>query len=306
MLQSRFRSLARDALVGSLALLAAACGQAAIVSPHSPVFQAATARPDLSLPPVEWAAVAAANEVHIVNFDPANPLRYRVRRVDAKGQILREIIESRQGPVARLLERNGQPLLATENSDERSRLQGMLDSPDSFLRRGHRDDSSKSYATELLQSMTKAMLWTYTPGQPQLPGAQGAAVVLDFKPNPAFHPSGLITEALTGVAGRVWVDGESHCVTRIEGRILHTMDFGWGGVLARVKEGGTVELDQRRASDHRWLFTHLVERLSIREVLFHNVEENVEMIATDVEVLPGPLSYREAIEKLLAIPVPTR
>ncbi len=30
------------------------------------------------------------------------------------------------------------------------------------------------------------------------------------------------------------------------------------------------------------------------------------MTATNVEALPGPISYRDAIQQLLALPVPTR
>ncbi len=277
-------------------------GQPAIPSPA--VVQGIS--PDLSLPPVRWAEMAAANEEHIINFDTGTPLRYRVRRIDAKGEVLREIVESKEGSVARTVGRNGQSLTAEEDAAERERLQGILKSPEGFLRRARRDEGSKTYATELLHSMPKAMLWSYAPGQRQLPGAPGVAVVLDFQPDPAFHPPSLLTEGLTGIAGRVWIDGASHCLTRIEGRTLRPVDFGWGGFLARIKEGGTVELEQSRASDRRWLYSHLVEHLSIREILVHTVEENAELTATNVEALRRPLSYREAIDLLLALPVPTR
>ncbi len=203
--------------------------------------------PDLSQAPVRWAEAASATEEHIVNYDRSNPLRYRVRRIDAKGEVVREIIESKEGSVARLIGRNGQTLTAEENAAERERLGDILNSPEGFLRRAHRDEGSRTYATELLHSMSKAMLWSYTPGQPQLPGAHGVAVVLDFKPDPAFHPPSLVAEGLTGIAGRVWIDAASHCVTRIEGRVLHPVDFGWGGFLARIKEGGTIELEQSKA-----------------------------------------------------------
>ena len=64
-------------------------------------------------------------------------------------------------------------------------------------------------------------------------------------------------------------------------------------------------LEQHQASDRRWLYSHLIERLSIREVLIHTVEENTEMWASDVQPEPRVPSYREAIQQLLAIPVPT-
>ncbi len=262
--------------------------------------------PDLTVPPVRWAQAAAANEEHIVNFDNTAQLHYRVRKVDAKGETVREVIESKEGSVARLVERDGHPLTAEENAAERERLQAILDSPETFLRHERREAGSRTYAVELLRSMPKAMLWSYAPGQPQLPGASGPAVVLDFKPDPGFKPPSLITEGLTGIAGRIWVDQASRCVTRIQGTILHPVDFGWGGVLARIKEGGAIELEQRKASDHRWLYSHLVEHISIREVLVHTTVENVELTATDVRSSPEPLDVADAVRALLALPVTTR
>lgn len=261
---------------------------------------------DRSVPPIQWARVAAANEEHIIKYDNGELLRYKVDRKDAKGEVLRQVIESKEGSVARLLAHNGQPLTAEENTAERDRLQGILESPDAFLRRVQRDEGSKSYATELLHSMPGAMLWSYAPGQPQLPGVSGAQVVLDFKPDPKFKPPSLITEALTGIEGRVWVDASSRCVLRIQGQILHPVDFGWGGVLARIREGGYVEMDQRPAGEKRWLYAHLIERITIREVMVHTVQENVELRVSDVAPLPAPVSFREAVQQLLAIPVATR
>ena len=268
--------------------------------------QQAASIQDLSVPPVQWAQAASTTEEHIVNYNDNAPLRYRVRRVDAKGETLREVIESKQGSIARLIQHNGQFLTAEENADERERLQSILDSPDAFLRRVRREAGSRTYAIELLHSMPRAMLWSYVPGQPQLTNAISPAIVLDFKPDPNFKPPSLITEALTGIAGRVWIDAQTHCVVRIQGTILHPVDFGWGGVLARIKEGGYIELEQQKANDRRWLYSHLVEHITVREMLVHTTQENTELTATAVQPLPGPLSFQDAVRVLLALPVPTR
>jgi hypothetical protein len=216
------------------------------------------------------------------------------------------VIESRDGTVARTIEHNGQPLTAEETAAEKERLQAILASPESLARHNRREEGSRTYATELLRSMPKAMLWSYVPGQPQLPGADTPAIVLDFKPDPGFKPPSLITEGLTGIAGRVWIDEKTHCVTRIEGQILHPVDFGWGGILARVKEGGHVQFEQRRITDRRWLYSHLSEHLTIREVLVHTTQENSDLSAFDVQPLPAPISVKDAVQTLLNLPVPTR
>ncbi len=297
------RPLAHASLL--CALLVASAAIAGLLRAQSPPPQAPSAA-DLALPPVRWAEVSTAAEEHVINYDHTALLRYRIRKLDDKGETVRQVIESREGSVARLIEKDGRPLTAEDNTAERERLQNILDAPAAFLRHIHREDGSRSYAIELLHAMPRSMLWTYAPGQPQLPGAPGPAVVIDFRPDPAFKPPSLITEGLTGIAGRVWVDAASHNVARIQLRVLHPVDFGWGGMLARVKEGGTVELEQRKAGDRRWLFSRLVEHIFIREVLVHTAAENNDMTATDVEPLPAPISFREAVQQLLAMPVPTR
>ena len=267
--------------------------------------QAGQATPvqDLSIAPRRWAEVGAANEEHILNYDEGAPLRYRVRRIDARGETMREVIESKDGSVARLLEHNGRPPTEDETAAERERLQAIVDSPDAFRRHLRREAGSRAYAVELLRNMPKAMVWTYVPGQPQLPGATSPAVVLDFKPDPNFKPPSLVAEALTGIAGQVWVDTATHCVTRIQGSFLHPVDFGWGGVLARIKEGGHIELEQQRINDRRWLYSRLVEHISIREVLVHTTEENAEASVISVH---ASVPLQEAVRMLLAIPVSTR
>lgn len=280
--------------------------RSAALLPQSAPYPSGVPAADLSVPPVRWAEAAAVAEERIVNYDVEHPLRYRFRHVDARGEVLREVIESSDGPVARLLSRNGQPLTTAEDAAERERLQALLTNPADFFRHQHREAGSRNYATELLRAMPHAMLWTYVPGQPQLPGAARPAIVLDFKPDPQFKPPSLITEGLTGVAGRLWIDPESHVVTRIQGKVLQPVDFGWGGVFARIREGGTVELEQSDAGNGRWLFSHLVQHLTIREVLFHTVDEDSETTATNVQLLTKSVPYRTAIQMLLAIPVPTR
>ena len=257
-------------------------------------------------PPRAWIEAAAANQDHLLTGDEAAPVRYRVRKVDARGDMTREEIESREGSVARLIQRNGGPLTTAEDSAERERLHDILASPSAFLERRQRSRAARGYARELIDAMPQAMLWSYAPGQPQPGGERGVQVVVDFAPDPHYKPPTVVTEALRGVAGRIWIDARSQCVTRIEGRVLHPVDFGWGGILARVSEGGTIVFEQTAVGEHRWLSSRLSEHVVIREVLIHTVKENVEMTAWDAHLLPGPVSYQEAIQTLLAMPVPTR
>ncbi len=279
-------------------MLAGAAGQPAQTAPGAGSTPAGS--------PKTWVDAAGENQQRILAGEDALPLRYRVHKVDVRGDVVREVIESREGNVARLIGRNAAPLSAEEDKAERERLEGILASPGIFLNREQRDRASRRYALELIHQMPGAMLWNFTPGQPQPPGARGQQVVIDFTPNPAFKPPTLVGEALTGIAGRLWIDAESHCITRIEGRILRPVNFGWGGLLARVSGGGTMAFEQANTGDGRWLYSRLSEHILIREMMLRTVHEDAELNVFDVQRLPSLPTYQDAIHALLAIPVPTR
>jgi hypothetical protein len=248
---------------------------------------------------------AAVNEQHIINDDGSFPLRYRIRKVDAKNDVTRDIIESKQGTVARLVQRNGQPLTAQEDAAERARLTGMLGSPSDFIKHHKRDNAARGYSMDLVREMPRAMIYTYTPDQPQRPNAAEQEVVIDFTPDPHYKPPTLVADILTGLQGRMWIDRKSLRVTRIEGRVLHPVDFGWG-MLARIYPGGTVEFEQANAGGDRWAYSHLRENITIREMMVKTVQQHTDMDAADFKILPAPVSYQEAIHILLATPLTDR
>ena len=254
--------------------------------------------------PNSWVDKAVKHELNMIHEDDL-PMRYRMHKVDRKGDVTRMVIESRQGTVARLVERDGQPITAAEDAAERSRLQEILDSPEEFLKRKRRDGEGRNYAAQLIRSMPSAMLYSYVPGQPQSPEIKSSQVVIDFKPNPAFHPPNMVTETLTGIAGRVWIDQTSGHILRIEGRVLRPVNFGWG-LIARVYPGGTFEFEQTCVDSEHCVSSHLVEDLTMREMMLRTVTDKTRMSAWNFEMLPAPLSFQEAVHELLDMKVPLR
>lgn len=261
-----------------------------------------SAQLDLNAPPKAWAEASAATEERIINDDGTFPLRYRVHRVDARNDVTRDVIETRQGTVARLVLRNGQPLTAAEDTAERKRLSDMLDSPRDFARHHKRDNNARNYSVTLLREMPKAMIFKYTPGQPQKTYLPGPQVVLDFSPDPQYHPPTMVTRALTGLTGRVWIDRKTKCIVRAEGRITQQVDFGWG-MVARIFPGGNIEFEQANPGGDRWVYSRLRSDLTIREMLVKTVHQRVVMDATEFRLLPAALDYQDAIHVLMDTPL---
>lgn len=253
--------------------------------------------------PVSWIQAAAEHEIHIIEDDGTFPVRYRTHRIDSKGDSVRETIEAREGTVSRQLLRDGKPLTPEQDAAERKRLGDILADPDTWKKHQKRNTSARGYATDLVKLMPKAMIYTYAPGQPQPAGSTSPQVVLDFKPDPAFKPPTTASELLTGIEGRMWVDKKRLVLTRVEGRIVRPINFGWGGVFAKMYPGGTIVFEQTEAGNGRWVYSAIDENITVRELLVHTAVEKLKSNVFDLRLLPAPIGYEEAVRELLAIPL---
>jgi hypothetical protein len=256
----------------------------------------------LSVPPRIWVVDAAANELVALHHKNSY-LRYRMETVNEKGQQVRDVIESKDGTVARLILKDGKPLTPEQDKSERQRLNDMIASPAAYAKHVKNGESEKKMADTLVPLMADAMINTYTPGQPQS-GKNGGAleIVLDYTPNPKFVPPNTEAEALTGLKGRVWIDAKTHYVVRMEGTIFRGVNFGWG-MLAHIYPGGKLEMDQTDAGGSRWIFTDFSMELTVRALMVKTLNIRSSAKATDYQTL-GPMSYQDAIRLLLATPLP--
>ena len=258
----------------------------------------------LSIPARAWVVDTVALELKALHHRNSY-LRYRMRIVDAKGDQLRDVIESRDGAVARLIMRDGKPLTDEQDKAERQRLNDMLANPSAFYKHVHSDDSGKKIADSLMRLMPDAMIYTYVPGQPQTGKNPGMTeVVIDYEPNPNFHPPTTTAEALTGLRGRAWIDSKSKQVVRMEGNTFKGINFGWG-MLAHIYPGGVLSLDQAEAANGRWIFTHFTERLSVRALMVKTINVKTDVDTTDFKPV-AEMSYQDAIHTLLNTPLPGR
>jgi hypothetical protein len=256
----------------------------------------------LSIPPRSWVVDAAANEL-VALHHKGSYMRYRMETINEKGDQVRDVIESKDGTVARLILKDGKPLTEEQDKAERQRLNSMIDSPAAYAKHVRNGESEKTMADKLVPLMPDAMINIYTPGQPQS-GRNGGAleIVLDYKPNPKFVPPNTEAQALTGLEGRVWIDAKTRYVVRMEGTISHGVNFGWG-MLAHIYPGGKLEMNQTNVDGNRWIFTDFSMQLSVRALMVKRLEIHSNAKTSNYQTL-GPMSYQDAIRLLLATPLP--
>jgi hypothetical protein len=225
--------------------------------------------------------------------DTEHPMRYRLRKITPRLSSTKEIIETEDGAVARLLELNGRPLSQAEEQKEQSRLESLLADPSRQRHRKQSEDQDAARAVKVLRALPSAFLFRYVGDGV---GPSGKLKKFSFWPNPNFSPPDLETQVLTTMAGEIWVDAAQEHIVRLEGRLEKDVDFGWG-ILGRLNKGGWILLEQAEVGAGRWRIVHLKMVMSGR-VLFKTRSFDTEEQETQFESVPVDLNYMQAIQKL--------
>jgi hypothetical protein len=224
-----------------------------------------------------------------------HPMRYQLRKTSPRLTSTKEIIETREGYVARLLSINDQPLSPADEQQEQARLEALADNPGLQQHRKQSEDSDTARALKVLRVLPQAFLYEFAGTGTT---AAGTVEKFSFKPNPHFDPPDLETGVLTAMAGEIWIDPVQERVVRLAGSLQHDKDFGLG-ILGELDKGGWIEIEQADVGGGQWRIVHLKLVMNGR-VLFKTKNSNSVQEYSQFVPLPADLSYRQAIQMLRA------
>ena len=247
------------------------------------------------LPPAQAQALvdrALANELGAAQ-DASHPMRYQLRKTSPRLSATKEICETRDGDVARLVAINGQPLSPAGELQEQARLDALLADPGKQRHRKQSEDADAARALKVLRALPSAFVYQYA-GSGE--GPAGKIERYTFQPNPNFSPPDLETQVLTAMTGEIWIDPARQRVARLEGHLQRDVDFGWG-ILGRLNKGGWIAIDQAAVAGGQWRIVRFQMAMSGRVVwktrVFDTTEEQ-----TNFAPVPTSLDYKKAIALL--------
>lgn len=225
--------------------------------------------------------------------DSTHPMRYRLRKSTPRLTSVKEIVETSDGAVARLISINDQPLSETDRQRDEDRLNGLLADPGRQRKRKQSQQDDTGRALKVLRALPKAFVFEYA----GMAASEGGPVArFKFTPNPKFDPPDLETTVLTALTGEIWVDTTHERVVRLEGSLQQDVDFGWG-ILGRLKKGGWLRIEQENVGENQWRIVHFQMTMSGRVLIKTRVFDTREDESAFVRV-PGNLTYRQAIQML--------
>ena len=218
------------------------------------------------------------------------PLRYVLHEVDERGDRTKQVIETKDGDVDRVIAIDGKPLSPDAERAQFARLDGFANHPEQQAARLKNEQKVRARMDHLATMIPDAFAY-------KLEGieacATGECYRLSFAPNPKWSPPDLESRLLRGVSGETWIDRKAERLVRIQAQIIANVDFGFG-ILGRVNKGGTVLAEQRDIGDGDWELTSLRVSVSGRLLLVKSSVRQFTEEVSDIRPAP-PIGYKEAI-----------
>jgi hypothetical protein len=224
------------------------------------------------------------------------PLRYLLRKTNDHRDTTKDIIETEQGDVARLITIDNQPLTAEANQAELDRLNTLAGHPEIQEHRHQREQKDADRVNRLMRLLPDAFLYR-DQGTSACPTGRGTCHHLIFAPNPSFEPPDVEANIFRGLAGEVWIDQAQERLTRLDAHVIATVDFGWG-ILGKLDKGGTIQLEQSDIGNHDWELTTLKLNLKGKALMLKSLNIQLTEQASHFSAVPTGVDYRKAIELL--------
>jgi len=241
------------------------------------------------------ALVRRASQNELRSTAPAYPVRYKLRKQEDKGITTKEIVETKDGDVARLIAKDDKPLTPVDDRIELDRLNSLLAHPEIQEHRRKREQEDSSRADEMTRLLPDGFLYTYVG---MVPGPNGPAYRLSFKPNPNFNPPDREAQVYHGMVGELWIDQGQERIVKLDAHLIADVNFGWG-ILGKLYKGGSLTIEQRDVGHRHWETTLMKLNLTGMALMVKPLSYQTTETATDFQPVPLNMSYQDAVHLLV-------
>ena len=197
------------------------------------------------------------------------------------------VVETVQGAVKQKVEENGRPLTPEQADAEKKHIEAFIHDPgqqEKQRRDGAHDDQS---AEKLLRMLPEAFIWKIVSQTPQL-------ITLEFAPDPKFDPSGMEAKVMSNMGGQLVIDRAQKRIRSIRGALTQDVSIGYG-LLGKLRQGGTFDVERRELSPGLWQITETHVHIDGRALLFKTIGQQQDEINTDYKRVPDGTTLEQAV-----------
>lgn len=201
------------------------------------------------------------------------------REINSKGELKKQTVRvyevyplPNREPVQKLISENGVPLSADRAAKEDKRVQEEFvkadrekqkDAAEAAKRKAERDNKNKD-ADPAISMFLRACDFV-SPRRERFEGRE--SIVFDFRPRAGFKPRTREESLIAKLVGVVWIDPTDKQVVRLEARLAEGFKIA-GGLVASLKPGAALVMEQTRMEQGVWLPRFAQINLSVKVLLF--------------------------------------
>jgi hypothetical protein len=265
------------------------CALTGLMSIFSAAVALGQSTPDGGISANDLVRAVVANELKVQDGNHSRWM-YRVDREEQGKKKSKEVVQTRQGSLDRLVAIDGHPLNFKEEQDEGQRIEDLLRNPaeQQRLQQTQRKDAEQCEA--FFKMIPDALSFNYA-------GRDGDVIKLSFQPNPSFQPPSREVRVFHDMEGEMWVHGSQRRLVRIRGQLTADVKFG-GGLLGHLEKGGYFNVEQRELLPGQWDLTFMEVNMKGKALLFKTIAVQEKEYRSDVRMVPDDLTLAEAADLL--------
>jgi hypothetical protein len=216
---------------------------------------------------------------------------YRVEREQQGKKKAKEVVQTGQGSLDRLVALDGQPLTAKEQQDEKERIGNLVRNPaeQQKLEQTRKKDAEQCKA--FFKMLPDALTFIYA-------SRDGDVIKLNYRPNPSFQPPSREARVFHEMEGEMWVQETQRRLARIQGQLVADVKFA-GGLLGHLEKGGHFSVEQRELSPGQWDLTFMEVDMKGKALFFKTIDVNEKEYRSDFRTVPDDLTLAEAADMLI-------
>lgn len=242
-------------------------------------------------PPISAAALmndVVANE--LTDRVQQRKWEYLIDKRAGKQIITEQQVDTKDGPIYRVLAIDGTPLNHDQRQQDNARMDRLLHDPAQQLKLKIAHDEDEAKLEKVLRLMPQAFLYDYD-------GMEGNLLRIKFRPNTNYNPPTYEARVVHSLAGTIFIDLQHKRLAKFTGRLMNRVEFGYG-LLGAIDQGGTIEIGRRQVDNSDWKTTFVNIQLSGRIVFFKTINKQEYETRSGFRAVSGDLSLIAASQLL--------
>jgi hypothetical protein len=248
--------------------------------------------PDQNLSANDLVRQIVDNELRMQEQDHSHWM-YRLETEKGGVKETKEVIETKDGDLTRLLARNGQPLSDEQQKEEDDQMQKFVNAHEEQQKQRQAENEDVHKGMQLLALLPDTFTFSYMTSD-----GDGDIVKLAFKPNPAFHPSSREAHVFHEMEGELIVNGRQKRLIEMKGRLMKDVKFG-GGILGHLDQGGTFDVRQEEVAPNHWEITLLNVNMKGKALFFKTISVQQDESRNHFQQVSDTLTLSQAADSLL-------